>query len=158
MKNDEVIKEDWKRLENENVRIACEYLSKCESDIEDYMAETIAALCNINVGEMLSDSYATHLAQPRWLYWYAMRYMTNETYEKIALQTEKKCGYKFSPNGIGQCINKMASLIAQEQIWMKRWTIIKHIIKLRGTNDTRKETVTMRLIAPKGIKVELRTE
>lgn len=158
MKTDEQIKADWMRLDDENLRMACEYLSRCESDVEDYLAETVASLCNIDVADMLSDTSTTYLAYPRWLYWYAVRYLTNETYEKIALRTEKKYGYKFSPNGIGQSINKMAALITREPIWTKRWTIIKHIIKLRDTNEMHQDTVTMRLIAPKGVKVELRTE
>jgi hypothetical protein len=158
MKTDDEIKEDWKRLETENLEKACEYLRRQESDVEDYMAEVVAALCNIDIKDMLSETSVAYIAQPRWLYWYALRYLTNETYEKIAVRTETKCGYRFTPNGIGQSINKMAALINREPLWMKRWTIIKHIIKLRDTNAVHAETVTMRVIAPKGIKVELKTE
>ena len=159
MKSDEDLKRDWNRLENENIEKACEYLRKYESDIEDYIAEVIASLCNIDVKDMLSDTSVAYLAQPRWLYWYAIRYITNETYEKIALRTMSKCGVSFTPNGIGQSINKMAAMIAQETIWIKRWTIIKHIIKMRDTtNLSAQETVTFKVIAPKGYKLELKNE
>lgn len=158
MKTDEQIKADWKRMENENIEKACEYLSKCESDVEDYMAETIAAMCNISVEDMLSDASTAYLAYPRWLYWYAIRYITNETYEKIAIRTEKKSGYRFTTNGIGQSINKMNALISREPIWTKRWTIIKHIIKLREVNEFGHEELSVRVITPKGVKVELKTE
>lgn len=159
MKTDETIRNEWAALEKENIEKACEYLRKHESDIEDYIADCVAALCDTNVNDMLSDSFILRLAQPRWLYWYAIRYMTNETYERIAIRTQKKCGIAFAPNGIGQSINRMADLIKKEPIWMKRWAIIKHIIKLRSTtaidND---DVVTIRVTAPKGIKVELKTE
>lgn len=159
MKSDEELKSDWQRLENENLKKACEYLRKCESNVEDYIAEAIAALCNIDVMDMLSDSSVAYLAQPRWLYWYAIRYITNETYEKIALRTTAKSGISFTPNGIGQSINKMASMIANDPMWIKRWTIIKHIIKMRETaNLATQETVTFRVIAPKGYKLELKNE
>ena len=55
----------------------------------------------------------------------------------------------------------MALLVAQEPIWVKRWTIIKHIIKLRDMvvkEKSEMETVTMKIIAPKGVKVELKNE
>lgn len=158
MKSDEEIKDDWTHLENDNIQKACEYLSRHESDIEDYIAETVAALCNVDVKDMLSNTSVTFIAQPRWLYWYAIRYMTNETYDKIAARTKAKSGYDFTPNGIGQSINKMARLINREPIWLKRWTIIKHIIKLRDTNESMQESVTFRVIAPKGIKLELKQE
>lgn len=159
MKSDEELKRDWQHLENDNLEKACEYLRRCESDVEDYIAEVIASLCNIDVMDMLSDSSVAYLAQPRWLYWYAVRYITNETYEKIALRTTAKSGISFTPNGIGQSINKMATMIANEPIWIKRWTMIKHIIKLRDTtNNETQEIVTFKVIAPKGYKLELKNE
>lgn len=161
MKSDEEIKAGWKRLENKNVEKACEYLRKHESDIEDYIAEIVAALCDVDIREMLSNTCVAYVTQARWLYWYAIRYMTNETYERIALRTQAKSGCVFTPNGIGQAINKMALLVNQEPLWIKRWTIIKHIIKLRDANMKNavlRETVTMRVIAPKGIKVEIKNE
>ena len=161
MKNDEQIKNDWQRLETENIEKACDLLRQHESRIEDYMADIVASLCNVDCAAMLTNSSVAYLAQARWLYWYAIRYMTNETYDKIAMRTTAKSGCKFTPNGIGQSINKMALLVAQEPIWVKRWTIIKHIIKLRDMvvkEKSEMETVTMKIIAPKGVKVELENE
>lgn len=161
MKTDEQIKNDWQRLETENIEKACDLLRQHESRIEDYMADIVASLCNVDCAAMLTNSSVAYLAQARWLYWYAIRYMTNETYDKIAMRTTAKSGCKFTPNGIGQSINKMALLVAQEPIWVKRWTIIKHIIKLRDMvvkEKSEMETVTMKIIAPKGVKVELKNE
>ena len=161
MKSDDEIKRDWQQLETENIEKACELLRQHESRIEDYIADIVASLCNVDCTEMLTNSSTAYLAQARWLYWYAIRYMTNETYDKIALRTTAKSGCSFTPNGIGQSINKMALLVAQEPIWIKRWTIIKHIIKLRDANQqdfVPQETVTMRVIAPKNIKVEIKTD
>ena len=159
MKSDDEIKSDWARIDSENINMACEYLRRHENGVEDYIAHIVASLCNIDVETMLTTNNTSHVAQPRWLYWYAMRYMTNETYEKLAERTTSKCGHKFSPNGIGQSINKMAEMISHESIWNKRWTIIKHIIKLRDSNTIEyagKDTVTMELVAPKDVKVEIK--
>lgn len=161
IKSDEQIKSDWERLENDNIEKACEYLRRYEGDIEDYVAEIVASLCNVDVDKMLSDTSVAYLAQARWLYWYALRYMTNETYDKIAERTMSKTPYRFTPNGIGQSINKMSAMIVNEPIWTKRWIILKRIIKLRDTVVKEKietETVTMKIIAPKGVKLELKNE
>jgi len=158
MKTDEQIKSDWQRLEKENLEKACEYLSKCETDVEEYIADCIAALCDITVSEMLSDAAQARIAQPRWLYWYAIRYMTNETYDEIATRTIKRSGCSFTANGIGQSINKMAIMVAIEPIWTKRWTIIKHIIKMRDKANASTQENVVRIIAPKSVKVELKTE
>lgn len=161
IKSDEQIKSDWEHLENDNIEKACEYLRRYEGDIEDYVAEIVASLCNVDVDKMLSDTSVAYLAQARWLYWYALRYMTNETYDKIAERTMHKTPYRFTPNGIGQSINKMSAMIVNEPIWTKRWIIIKRIIKLRDTVVNEKsetKTVTMKIIAPKGVKLELKNE
>lgn len=161
IKSDEQIKSDWEHLENDNIEKACEYLRKYEGDIEDYVADIVASLCNVDVDKMLSDTSVAYLAQARWLYWYALRYMTNETYDKIAERTTRKSEYRFTPNGIGQSINKMSAMIINEPMWTKRWIILKRIIKLRETVIKEKgemETVTMKIIAPKGVKVELKNE
>ena len=161
IKSDEQIKSDWERLENDNIEKACEYLRRYECDIEDYVAEIVASLCNVDVDKMLSDTSVAYLAQARWLYWYALRYMTNETYDKIAERTMSKTPYRFTPNGIGQSINKMSAMIVNEPIWTKRWIILKRIIKLRDTvvkGKIETETVTMKIIAPKGVKLELKNE
>lgn len=157
MKTDDEIKDDWKRLDSENLEKACEYLRRIEGDIEDYLADIVAAMCNIDVDEMFKNTSIAYIAQPRWLYWYAVRYVTNETYEKIAARTSKH-GFAFAPNGIGQSINKMAKMIDAKTLWAKRWTMLKHIIKLRDVNIAKEETVTFRVIAPKGYKLELKNE
>lgn len=157
MKTDDEIRNDWERLDSENLEKACEYLRKIEGNVEDYLADIVASMCNISVDDMFKNTSVAYIAQPRWLYWYAVRYVTNETYEKIAARTRER-GFAFAPNGIGQSINKMAKMVDANPLWTKRWTMLKHIIKLRDTNVTKQETVTFRVIAPKGYKLELKSE
>lgn len=162
MKSDNEVLQDWTRIETENIERACELLRGYDNEVENYLAHIVASLCGVDVEKMLSDTSVAYLAQPRWLYWYAVRYMTNETYEKIAARTETKSGYHFTPNGIGQSINKMSAMIINEPIWTKRWTILKHIIKLRDnvklSDGSYGDVLTMRVIAPKGVKLNIKTE
>lgn len=159
MKTDEQIKQDWLHLDNDNIEKACAYLREHEYAIQDYMAELVASLCDVDPKEMLSETSVAYLSQARAFYWYAIRYMNNETYDKIAERTAKRGGFHFTPNGIGQAINKIARLVDTEPIWIKRWTIIKRIIKLRDNTDesTDKDTC-IRIVAPKGVKVEIKNE
>ena len=53
IKSDEQIKSDWEHLENDNIEKACEYLRRYEGDIEDYVEEIVASLCNVDVDKMI---------------------------------------------------------------------------------------------------------
>ena len=159
MKSDETIRTDWMRIENENIERACELLRGQEYAVQDYMAEISAALCDVDVKEMLSETSVAYLSQARAFFWFSVRYMNSETYDKIAERTQKHGGFHFTPNGIGQAINKMARLIEKEPIWKKRWIMMKRVIKIRelaNRDDGMESTITVRV--PKGVRVEIENE
>jgi hypothetical protein len=84
--------------------------------------------------------------------------MTNENYDSIARKTGTK--RKFTVGSIGYCISKMSMMVESEPIWVKRWTIIKRVIKaiLESDNDMNKEvteTLTLKVQPPKGVDVKL---
>ena len=150
MINEEMIASDWRNLDSvEDILLA---VRQHEVDIMAYLADTVASLCNIDRDEMLKPSSEAHLAQPRWLFWYAYRYMTSETLEKVSEMTERCCGHRFTPSGIGQCVNKMSQLINTVPIWTKRWTIIKKIIKLRYADSNKSTENTITITVPKELK------
>ena len=150
MMNDEMIASDWRNLES--VDDILEAVRRHEMDIMAYLADTVASLCNIERKDMLRSGSEEHLAKPRWLFWYAYRYMTGETLEKVADMTERCGGHRFTPNGIGQCVNKMAQMISSEPMWTKRWTIIKRIIKIRESVTEKKSEGTITITLPKELK------
>ena len=139
-------------LEDETVNGVCELLRNHEFRIQDYLAEFISAMCDVSMQEMFSNSSSTRKLQPRWLFWYAYRYMTNETYDKIGEVTRRYSNHRFTTNSIGQCINKMAATIESEPIWKKRWTIIKRIIKLRDADVKKSSDSTITITVPKELK------
>lgn len=150
MINDDMIASDWRNLDS--VEDILEAVKRHEMDIMTYLADTVASLCNISRNDMLKGSSEAHLAQPRWLFWYAYRYMTSETLEKVADMTKRCGGHRFTPNGIGQCVNKMSQMISSEPMWTKRWTIIKRIIKLRDVDSNKKQDSTITITVPKELK------
>lgn len=150
MINDEMIASDWRNLDSIEDILAA--VKRHEMDIMEYLADTIASLCNIERKDMLKSGSEAHFAQPRWMFWYAYKYMTGETLEKISEMTERCGGHRFTPSGIGHCVNKMSQMINTETIWNKRWSIIKRIIKLRDTETMKSSEVSITITVPKELK------
>ena len=136
----------------------CLVLSEYEGNIRTYLAKFIAALCDVDIERMFSNDNHLDVAQARWLFWYAYRYMTGETYEKIGKLSEPLYGKSFTKVGVAASVNKMYELIEQQPIWRKRWTIIKRVIK-QSENFIDDETQKpIRIIIPKDANVELKRE
>lgn len=130
MKSENETIEDWRRIDNQYVKDLCAIINKQEIDVQDYLADIVSSLCDIDTTEMMTKEDRLHCNHARWLYWYAYRYMTNDTFEHIE-QITKRYGRRYSLQGISAAVNKMSNLIASNTIWTKRWIIIKRIIKLR---------------------------
>jgi hypothetical protein len=118
----------------------------------------VASVCDVDVDEMLTDTKHLQNSHARWFFWFAYRYMTNENYDSIARKTGTK--RKFTVGSIGYCISKMSMMVESEPIWVKRWTIIKRVIKAILDNGgdnigARQETLTFKVQPPKGIDVKL---
>lgn len=153
-KSDEEIKAEWQSIE-ERIEYALSCLLGFEKDVQVYLAKCVASLCDVAEEKMLSDCNTVYVAQARWLYWYAYRYMTNETYEKIADNTERMCGKRFTKQGVASSINKMSALIENEPVWKKRWAIIKRIIKLRDVDNDKKADNTITINIPKELREQI---
>ena len=130
IKSDNEIIEDWKKLEEESMQVICDKVKNYERDIQDYLAELVASQCDLDMSEMMTKDDRIHCNHARWLFWYAYRHMTNDTFEHLSQITERY-GRKFSHQGINSAVNKMSNLIADNTIWTKRWTVLKRIIKMR---------------------------
>jgi hypothetical protein len=146
-RNEDVIKSEWRKVDG--IDHILDVIRSYEYDIYDYLAETVAALCDVDVDVMLSGSEKVYVSQARALFWYAYRYMTNETYEKIANMTSRY--HTFARVSVGQSINKMGVMIENEPLWRKRWVIIKSIIKLRD-QDTNTVVDTITITIPKHLR------
>ena len=130
IKSDSETKQDWMTLDDENVKRICEMVRSYERDIQDYLAEMVASLCDLEAHEMMTKDDRIHCTHARWLFWYAYRHMTNDTFEHLSQITERY-GRKYSLQAINTAVNKMSALIIDNTIWTKRWTVLKRIIKMR---------------------------
>lgn len=148
--NDENVKEKWDSIDHENLEKAFFYLKKSNVDIKDYLAEIVANLCDINTEDIMIKSMASHIVKPRWLYWFAYRYVTRESYVQMAYSLNIN-GKKFTPSGIMYGVGCMSTLIDTEPLWNRRWTNIKRIIKLKEQNDKQIDN-TIVIQVPKDLK------
>ena len=126
-----------------------EHLRMCEQTTKDNLADFISALCNVPKEEMLSNTHVVYCAHARYLYWYAFRYMTNESYENIAIQCGKD-GHRYTQSAIATGVNKMSTMIETEPLWNKRWVVVKKIIKSKSQDNAIDNTIVIQV--PKDLK------
>lgn len=147
------IKKDWESIDG--IEKILSEIGKHELSVHDHLADIVASLCNIDKMTMLGSSEKAYVAQVRWLFWYAYRYMTGETFEKIGRMTHDCGGHKFASNGIGQGVNKMSALINSDPIWQRRWTTVKRIIKLREQESEVKVDNAITINIPRGLREKI---
>lgn len=143
--SDETIRENIDNINSHNIEQICELLRTQEIPLVKYLADFVASLCNVSKEDMFSSSDKVYNAQARWLFWYAYRIMTNESYEKIADKTATDT-HRFTPQGITFGVNKMSMMIDKEPMWKKRWTIVKRIIKAYQNNIMDMEDNTPKVV------------
>lgn len=150
---DEELKAQWDSIEESNITKACEYLKGYEQEIGNHLARFVASLCDIEVEKMFSDMKSNYCSQARWLYWYALRYMTDETYDKIAIRTIYN-GHKFTLRAVAKGIDKMGKMVYENGVWRKRWVILKKIIKMYNAQDSQ-DIIKVVITKPANTKVEV---
>lgn len=156
------IEEDVSSVMNNNVAESvdkvCRILSSIEESIIEYISDLVASLCGISKEEMLADSKKAQGVQVRWFLWYCIRYLTNESYEKIASRMEGMDA-TVTGAGIGIGITKMSFLIENEPIWNKRWCIMKKIMKTYNeknpTNEPKSNVVRVVIHKPNDVDVKV---
>ena len=127
MLNEESVKREVQSIKDRTLNEAIKLLSSYEGDLREYLADIIAALCGVSAETVRNGtSKDVYNAQVRWLYWYAYRYMTNESFFAIA----EKEDHRFGVSTIMQGVWKIGGLIDAKTIWTRRWTEVKKIIQV----------------------------
>lgn len=116
------------QLDDKAIDDICAKLKNHEETLRKQLADFVSALCDVKVKDMLANNKSAYIMHTRWLYWYAYRYMTNESYRQIA-ERAKAQGVIYTEQGVNSAVNKMSNLIAANTIWTKRWAILKKMIK-----------------------------
>lgn len=161
MKSEHEIANEVVSIEDKTISEVLKLLSEYNGDIRDYLAYMTGALCGVCLESVLKDTKHIDVVHARWLFWYAYRYMTGESFESISQRTRQ--WHKFDDSSISVGVTKMSMLISQNTIWTKRWVILKKIIKVVMKNhDTQLDlfpsTVVVKVTHPKGVNIEIKDE
>ena len=143
-------------IESDNIKSALKLLSEYNGELKMYLANITASLCDIDVSCLFGDTHKIDYNKARWLYWYALRYMTGESFESIGLRNPQR---QFSDTCVSQSVTKMSMMIADDEIWAKRWSILRRIIKMMvKVEEHEKELfprkIKVKVTVPKGVEVE----
>ena len=133
---------------------------------ECILAESVASLCDVALSDMMSFTDTSDVAMARWLYWYASRYMTHDTYDRIARRMTLD-GCTFTARAVGTGINKMSMLIERDVMWQSRWTMVRDIIRTyrasakeqaERTSDTDTFTITVPAVLARRVKIKIKED
>lgn len=149
------IKQNLEENERITMQCVCDTIRVYGSRTRIYLADFVASLCDVEKERMFSACNDLDVAQARWLYFYAYRYMTGETYEKIGKLSREIYGKTFTKVGVAASVNKMYELIEQQPIWRKRWLIVKRIIKFSNSLIEEDEKQPIKIVVPKEANIEL---
>lgn len=141
--NEEKIKEEWAKIDS--CKTGDTSMAVCE-----YLADYIASLCGFTRAEMFSRVRNQATTHARWLFWYAYRFMTKDTYSEIAYRTES--WHFYTSKSVQVATQKMSSMIDSEPMWNRRWRVVKQFIKLREGYDDEKLDNTIIVQVPRHIK------
>lgn len=154
-KTDEEIRNEWKALDTKNVEMACEFLSRHEIQIQDYLADIVSSLCNTGKAFILClKNKELKYVHARWLLWYAYKYLTAESYKTMSMNKLCSC---VDVNSIRYGVTKMDEMIEREPLWKKRWTIVKRILDMRNDTEPKIDNVIV-IQVPRDIKDKIKIQ
>lgn len=115
--------------------------------INDSLLTFILSICNVTTQDFMTKSNQYN-SQVKWLYWYACRYIKNETYLKISQrQTLRK---QYTLDAVRKGVERMSDLINTDIIWNERWNAILDYCHAKPIKQNTKIKMTIEL--PQGIK------
>ena len=122
--------------------------------IESYatqLVELVSDVCDVSVEEIFEEERKAHCVHARWMYWYALRYVTGESYEIIS---RVKCFSvrKFTANAVGSGVRGVGAMMAREPLWHKRWAILKQAISDNISDVDIVSDNTIVISVPKGMR------
>lgn len=156
MKTNDEIREEWRRIDNDDIRRVCDILREHENRAQDYLVDIVAALCGVTVEEMFAATNVARLTHARWLFWYASRYRSTASYDAIARRSERY-GHAYDLKTVQNAVNKMSAMIDTTVEWGRRWEVVRRIINLRDEGRP-EERDTIVIHVPRALKDKLNIE
>jgi len=158
MNNKEEIESKINEMEQKVLKDMEIILKRHNFNMTTFLAHIIASICDIDVTEIFSVNNKAYLSQSRWMFWYAYRYMTGETYERIAEKTSFE-GHKFHVQAIIHGITSFAKLLEYDRSWGDKWKMVKEFIKIKnGMGQGKDEKHEVVITVPKNVEVKIKKQ
>lgn len=125
-----------------------------QNALESYatqLVELVSDVCGVGVDEMFAEEKRIHCVHARWMYWYALRYMTGESYEVIS-RPLYFCTHKYTKACVASGVRNIGAMMAREPLWHKRWTTLKQAIRETISDVEIVEDNTIVISVPKGMR------
>lgn len=103
-------------------------LNKEEYETQNAIAKFAAEICDVNLEDMYVVTCKTDIAQARWFMYYAIRYTTQETYERMAERLVFD-GVRQSKDTIRKGVERMSFMVNNNATWKKRWALMKRVLQ-----------------------------
>lgn len=129
MKNDKEIRQEFRSLKEKSFKEIEAVLRRYDYNAQTMLASFVASICDVDIADMLTSSGNTYITQCRALFWYAYRYMTHETHERISERTVLD-GCRFTAETVRLSCSKIYTLIEENDMWRGRWLVTKRMIRL----------------------------
>ena len=132
-----------------------ELLREYNSSYKWLIAESVASVCDVDKEEMLSGNRDIHNTHARYLYWYALKYLTHDS--NLVIGETSIPNKIYTTDCVRKGINSILNLIDKNTQWNKRWQIVKNIIStIKKDIETERTIKKVVISVPEGIEVEIK--
>ena len=128
--NEEKVKRDWRNMREKDFDEISTILSNMDYDMQTMIGSFVASICHVDYADLHSMNNKQEVTHARWLYWYALRWWSDESYERISERTMMD-GRRFTSANIGIGITKMVKMTSVQGMWRDRFAVVKKFIRLK---------------------------
>ena len=129
--NEQKINKDFLDLESKDFKQIESILRHYDYDNFDAISCFISSIMGIKRADMLSKDKSEDLLDARYLFWYAMNYMSKKSYKQIADFCTLD-GAHFEIGAISKGVNSIRQKIETNPYICNKWLMIKKMIYLKN--------------------------
>lgn len=119
-------------------------MSKYDQITPQMLAIVISTLCGVSVADMMTEK-RNHRVFARWFLYYAYRYATSASYEKIC-EMFTYDGNKPSYSSVRNGILSFSQVVETNKYWNDKWSVVRSIIANKGQCTSENNTLTKHVI------------
>ena len=149
---------NYEESKDEAYKAISDILHKHDYDTTMMLATSVAAVCRVDVQDMLSTSHKVRYAYARWLFFYALHYAKQCSNAHVCEMLSAH-GLSYQMENVRTGINRMGEMIDHDISWKNRWDVVKRIIKeIQGEEPAKLKKQKIVITVPKDVEVEIKKQ